>query len=517
MWVRRNPGLARSLAAILVLLVVGLGISLHLQGKARSQEAIAVEERANVMRLSAFRDLETLIGEADDVLWPPHPEHQSAYVDWLAEANRLKAGLDPDPESDDPGHLAVLEELRAKALPPEAGEETGDDPTYRFANVEDGWWHERLVELIQGIEDLFDEDTGLVSGISPVHGWGIARRYRFACEIEERTRTGDDARASWEFILNEMKSIDAYAGLELSPQLGLLPIGVDPDSGLAEFWHVQSGDPPGIGTDGYVLAEETGLVFVLIPTGEFTMGAQSEDPDAPYYDEFANDEESPPHTVPISAFFLSKYEMTQGQWIRLNGTNPSLFQRAVGNQAGQTFDDLHPVEHLSWSDCDTALRRAGLILPSEAQWEYAARGGKRPVWTAWWTGDDPMMLEGAANVADRAARRGRVPREWTLNYEDYYVLHAPVGRFMANPFGLHDVHGNVMEWCRDWYDGGFYASRETWDPDPVCLTSPHMRRPLRGGDYHNDYRDTRSATRIEHHPSIAFPSTGVRPARAIDP
>lgn len=210
------------------------------------------------------------------------------------------------------------------------------------------------------------------------------------------------------------------------------------------------------------------------------------------------------------AFFLSKYEMTQGQWLRLAGRNPSYYQK---DSFAPTL--VHPVEQVSWDDCVALLSDLVLMLPSEAQWEYGARGGTD---TAWWTGSDRESLRtaGAANLADQAAAQVSAPwpaiKDWP-ELDDGYVVHAPVGSYAANGFGLHEVHGNLWELCLDGYDRNFYDH----DPalDPVSPPESARDRVSRGGCFHFSAVYARSAVRYDCMRSFADNFIGLRPARVV--
>ncbi len=397
---------------------------------------------------------------------------------------------------------ANVEAARVKALPNIAEgaahvarleEEVSARRTYRFARAEDARWHALLEKLVREIETFADEGTGYVTGVSPGFGWGIQRRLAAAERIEELTLTGEDAKARWNEAtasIADRAECPAYGGLELRPQIGLLPIGRDPASGLWELAHVASGEVPERDwEDELILTEETGLVFVLIPGGESVAKR-------PYS---------------VSPFFVSKYEMTQGQWLRFTGENPSIYGPTSGIGVQQGHDLRHPVEMVSWSDCETVLWRLDLSLPTEAQWKLATRAGTR---TAWWTGKDKNDLADAANLMDQACRKvGSSTWEYEA-WDDGYGIHAPVGTYRPNPFGLHDVIGNVWEWCWDGYEQGFVSMRAV---DPVREPAGTATRIFRGGSYFGTAQYARMSYRRKEPPDFADAAVGVRPARRIDP
>ncbi|MBK7644260.1 MAG: SUMF1/EgtB/PvdO family nonheme iron enzyme [Planctomycetes bacterium] len=319
------------------------------------------------------------------------------------------------------------------------GEASGDD-----------YWHEQLQTLIQDLEHFGGPQAGLIDGLSPEHGLGVARRLELATVVE-RARSGEAEGRAWSEAIAAIAKSPAYLGVEwpggagLVPQRGLIPLGPDPASGLWEFADVQTGVAPARDADGVlILTPETALVFVLLPGGSFWRGAQRKDPKGHNYDPDAQDDEGPVNRVKLSPFLLSKFEMTQGQWLRVAGNNPS--QYAAGLVLyDKTIDLRHPVERVSWFDCLECCRRLGFALPSEAEWEYACRGGTD---TPWWTGRDLASLNGKVNLADQAAKRRKtkwVDAAFWPELEDGWVIHAPVGTFPANGFGLHEMAGNVWE------------------------------------------------------------------------
>jgi formylglycine-generating enzyme required for sulfatase activity len=187
--------------------------------------------------------------------------------------------------------------------------------------------------------------------------------------------------------------------------------------------------------------------------------------------------------------------MTQGQWLRATAENPS------GWFAGTSWDGFgvvtraSPVERVDWWECDRVLRRYGLLLPTEAQFECALRGGTTTPW--WWAADETRTV---ANVAG--------PR-------DGYEFHAPVDAFVPNPFGFFCISGNLWEWCRDWFAERYAQTAPL--PGDGLLDSPLPRRKAqRGGGFRHRVDTLRSAQRKPEYPSATSDTYGVRPARRLE-
>ena len=281
-----------------------------------------------------------------------------------------------------------------------------------------------------------------------------------------------------------------------------------------EFAHLASGEPPKRLANGTLrMKTASSIVLVLVPGGELTLGSQARDAASARWDPAAQPNEWPPHTVSLEPFFLSKYEMSQAQWFRSNGENPSKWD--IGTALGDQFATmLHPVEQASWIDCETTLARLGLELPTEAQWEYAARAGTQ---TPWWTGSDVASLAGAANLPDASVTRaGRAWQEGDVvaSLDDGYVAHAPVDALRSNPFGLHNVHGNVWEWCRDWL-ASYTEPVHEGDGERIAPGTAR-ERVMRGGSFNYAPERARSTNRAGASPLLRSDCVGVRPARALE-
>jgi serine/threonine protein kinase/formylglycine-generating enzyme required for sulfatase activity len=480
--------------------------------------ALSPEQRAGIRdslawALFANGRFDEAVAEEEQALAEASADKKQEFEGYLAKLRKkIEDEIDPEKEAERAKRVGEIEQ-RIAALEAEISKR----PEWLFADAEDKWWHNQLEKLVSGLESFADEKTGLFSdGTSPEHGWGLKKRLDFALSLRDGFAGGEHAEA-WSRALPEIHA--AYPGLVLAPQIGLVPIGPDPESLLWEFAHLATGEPAVRDQDGkLVLKEETGLVLVLLPGGTFLMGAQSADPAEPNYDPQARNDEGPVHEVTLSAFFLSKYEMTQGQWQRFVGRNPSQYgphrYSTDWNRWGRKADLAHPVERVSWEDCTEVLGRLDLELPSEAQWEYGARAGTT---STWWTGNQKQALAEAGNVADAYAK-AHGAEAWVgfeLDLDDGNMVHARVGTYQPNAFGLHEVIGNLWEWCRDGYQQDFY--RQGPQKDPVSPVEGSSSRVGRGGSFVIAASNARSAFRGHVLPSYAVAYLGARPVRRISP
>jgi formylglycine-generating enzyme required for sulfatase activity len=215
-----------------------------------------------------------------------------------------------------------------------------------------------------------------------------------------------------------------------------------------------------------VITNSIGMQLALIPPGEFTMGS----PDS---DDMADDDEKPQHKVKITKpFYLGVHEVTQEQYEKVMGEHRGWFKGAS-----------NPVETVSWHDavefCRKLPAKEGETyrLPTEAEWEYACRAGST---TRYSFGDDEESLGEYA---------------WYIGNSEGKTH--PVGEKKQNAWGLHDMHGNVWEWCQDWYDDAYYKTSPTDDPSGQEKFS---LRVLRGGSWDHDAGLCRAARRIALRP-----------------
>ena len=297
------------------------------------------------------------------------------------------------------------------------------------------------------------------------------------------------------------------------------------------------------------LGNNVTMKLTLIPAGKFMMGSpdsekgrkkdegpQREVTTIPSIDEllahvedYVEDTERPQRQVTITnPFYMGVHEVTRGQFARFAGDSR---HRTYAEKEGKAYGwdgsdfgemggyswrktgfeqtDEHPVVNVSWNDavefCKWLSLKSGRMvrLPTEAQWEYSCRGGST---TAYPWGDSPDDGKGWANAADQTARK-QFGMKWPVfNWDDRYAFTAPVGRFRANAFGLHDMIGNVSEWCSDWHANS-YANANNIDP---AGPNSGTLRVVRGGGWHSSVRECRSASRSYCSPVFGLYDIGFR-------
>ena len=274
-------------------------------------------------------------------------------------------------------------------------------------------------------------------------------------------------------------------------------------------------------TDSPMLSSEDGVRMAFVPAGDFPMGYGG-----------GTDYEKPVHTVRVDAFWIDRTEVTNGQfeefilhsryqtdaeamgwsyvfdadvsrWIRTVGANWEHPQGPAGGLFGLAD---HPVTDVSWNDAVAYCRWAGKRLPSEAEWEKAARGTDGRIYP-WGNGEPDGEL---ANFAD-----SNIGLAWAADdVDDGYAFTAPVGSYPngASPYGVLDMAGNVWEWVNDWYDPRYYERQTVWE-NPAGPLAP-TGKILRGGSFADSAGVLRASFRLAYYPSHWYAYYGFRCAKS---
>lgn len=227
----------------------------------------------------------------------------------------------------------------------------------------------------------------------------------------------------------------------------------------------------------------TGMKFVKVEGGCCQMGNSYGDGDA---------DEGPVHEICVDGFYMGQYEVTQGEYQKIMGQNPSKYKNG----------SKYPVERVSWVDVQVFLQQLNkrsektFRLPTEAEWEYAASGygNKNKFSTS--TGELTRML---VNYGKDKCCSG--------DESDGFLKTAPVGSYPANNFGFHDLSGNVWEWCSDWYDQGYYQDSPRQNPKGPELGN---HRVIRGGSWLSSSKLVRVVSRSRREPVVKDRNTGFR-------
>ena len=245
-----------------------------------------------------------------------------------------------------------------------------------------------------------------------------------------------------------------------------------------------------LGSENKIFPDLLKTEMVFVKGGTFTMGCT---------DEQGNDcdsDEKPTHQVTVSDYYICKYEVTQGLWKKVMGNNPSYFKNC-GNDC--------PVESVSWNDCQEFISKLNQLtgkrfrLPTEAEWEYAARGGIKASYQTKYAGSNALG-EVAWNIDNS-----------DVNYSGGYEENGrklgthTVGTKKPNALGIYDMSGNVWEWCNDWY--GDYSSGGVMNPKGASTGSD---RVIRGGRWRRSGYDYRVSLRDNGYPSRSNSACGFR-------
>lgn len=279
-----------------------------------------------------------------------------------------------------------------------------------------------------------------------------------------------------------------------------------------------------------VVANSIGMKLVRLAAGEFTMGSPPT--------ETGRRADEPQRQVRLTKdFFIGQHEVTRGQFRRFVEATSYRTDAERGIRGGYGYDEVtnqlrgpdkkyswrftgfsqtdeHPVVNVSWNDAGAFCRWLGeqekqvYRLPSEAEWEYACRGGAT---TAYCNGGDPQRLLEVGNIMDASAK-ARFPDRIAIDGDDRHIFTAPVGSYQPNAFALFDMHGNVWEWTADWFG----------DPPTSPQTDPHgpesgKDKVIRGGDWYHDWSFARSAQRFPIYPGLCRRHAGFRVVREMSP
>jgi formylglycine-generating enzyme required for sulfatase activity len=217
-----------------------------------------------------------------------------------------------------------------------------------------------------------------------------------------------------------------------------------------------------------------------IKGGTFVMGSKAAEGDA---------DESPLHNVTLNGFYIDKYEVSRADFEKVMGFNPSTTKGC----------DECPVDNVSWNEAQEYCSKTGKRLPTEAEWEYACRAGTTTAFSF-----------GSTLTSDQANFNGKFSYGGGPEGPDREKS-MPAGSFKSNAWNLYDMHGNVAEWCSDWYDASYYGNSEKANP---AGPKDGKLKVVRGGAWNQKGTSLRSARRSGYNPILRLNTIGFRCVKA---
>ena len=327
-----------------------------------------------------------------------------------------------------------------------------------------------------------------------------------------RVTNGGDGGSCDHWILGDARLLETRQSISAKPKSDVPQTTIENDIIINQETRSPSLNMP------QTIVGRDGTEMVLIPAGDFQMGSG---PGTTY-----NSATTPVHTVYVDAFYIDKYEVTVGQYNQfVRDTGHRLLPDWVSKYSPT---DQHPVVSVSWHDAMAYARWAGKRLPTEAEWEKAARGGLIGTNHPW--GNAP--LDGTqCNFADKNLweiwdeERNDEDNDADKTINDGYAYTAPVGSYPPNGYGLYDMGGNVTEWCFDAYDENFYANSPHRNPiaDIVIrdgennIVAINKSRVLRGGSWYYAPWAVWIASRHGNPPTERHINHGFRCVKSVTP
>lgn len=438
----RYRGQVIAAGLVLSTLMIGLVFSLYMYWTA--------ERRASeVLLLSDLTQLVQLKERYDGLTQVQFNARASEMDKWLEDTKEPIARYDD--------HKRALERL-------ESAGSLNSDGNVTFVDQRLQWQYDNQKQLLNTLNE-FVAPVGMVASVE---------KLRSACP------TMDQMNQAWEaFGKYCQQACPRYTILRRE---GLYPLGMNPQTDLWEFVDLTTGiGPSDLDLQKIENSPNAAITYVFLLGGEFGMGSPET--------EEGRKQDEPFHEVEVSPFFIAKYEITQAQWGRLMESTPKTEFKGPQKPIGVT-----------WFAAKDFCDRIGAVLPTEAQWEFACRGG----------------TNGPFSSSQSVEEIG-----W-FDFNSKKILQ-PIGLKLANPYGLFDMHGNAMEWVADRYDEDFYLTPEASLLDPINVpnSSTHAefvnggfneRAVLRGGTFQGPPKFARSADRFNEQMYIELSAFGFRPA-----